>query len=115
MNTDRPKQRHRWFAWDFGCSALILVSLIATGGLGRFTTVVIDNKNTVRLGGVVPLGNKKIRDSVLGIMSHLNGAKFTVVADKSAKFSTVVEVMDSIRRSGATLIPPPRTDREELR
>ena len=85
---------------------LILISLIVASDLRGVTTVVIDNKNTVRLGSVVLPQNKKVRDSVLRIVSHLNGAKFAIVADRSAKWSTIIEVMDSMGRARATAVPP---------
>lgn len=87
---------------------LVLISLIVASNLPGLTKVVIDNKSTVRLGGVVPLQNKKVRDSVLRIMSLLSREKLTIVADKSSKFSTIVEVMDSLRtaRASATVAAP---------
>jgi biopolymer transport protein ExbD len=84
---------------------LVLV-MITPEHLGRTsTTLVIDKKGTIRLGGLVPLRNKKIRDSVLGAVSHFSRSEFTIVADKSANFSSVVEAMDSISKAHATLAP----------
>jgi len=95
--------------WTFGCLAVLLVLALAMGRLGDLrrstTTLVIDNKDTIRLGGLVPIRNRTVRCAVLRAVSHLNGGKFTIVADKSANFSTVVEVMDSIRKAGATTVP----------
>jgi biopolymer transport protein ExbD len=108
MNSNQLNQTLRWFAGIFVCLVLILISLIVASDLPELTKVVIDNKSAVSLGGVVPLQNKKVRDSVLRIMSHLPGTKLTIVADKSARFSTIVEVMDSIcgARAMAMVAPP---------
>lgn len=74
----------------------------------RATTVLIDKKGTARLGGVVPLRNKKIRDMAIWAASQLDGGQLTVVADKSAKLTSVIEVLDSMGKAGATLDSRPQ-------
>jgi biopolymer transport protein ExbD len=77
------------------------------------TTLVIDKRGTIRLGGMVPLRNKRTRDSVLQVVGHLNGARFKIVANESANFSSVVEALDSISKAHATLAPTPRRSPEK--
>jgi len=71
----------------------------------RATSVQIDESGTARLGGVLPLRDKKVRDVALRLVSHLNGGKFTVVADKGASMSNIVEVFDGIRKATTNLSP----------
>ena len=108
-DSESDKRSRKWSICRITCLvvALVLVLvLVVSSDLRRSTTtLVIDGKGTIRLGGLVPLKNKTIRYAVLRAVSHLNGGKFTVVADKSASWSAVVEAMDSIPKSGATTVP----------
>jgi hypothetical protein len=98
--------------WVFACLAfLLLVGLVAVkpGDLcRRAASVQIDKNGTARLGGVLPLRNKKVRDVALPVASHLNGGRFAVVADKGASFSNIVEVLDAIRKARTNLSPQQR-------
>src|ERR1019366_6263932 len=82
MNDSRSKPRiPGWLMWTYGCLAVSLVLALAMGNSGDLrrstTTLVIDNKNTIRLGDLVPLRNSTIRYTVLRAVSHQNGGQFT--------------------------------------
>src|ERR1043166_6205461 len=67
--------------------------------LRRATTVRIDRNGTARLGGMIPLQNRKLSRLALRVASYLNGGKLAIVADKSANASSIVTVLDAIRAS----------------
>jgi hypothetical protein len=105
----------RWPATAFGFMAvLFLLFLIVAPALRRVgTTLFIDKSGIVRLGGV-PLQKKSTRISVLRVVGWVNGGKFVIEADTSAKFSSVVEALDSMQKAGVTLAPPQRRRDEKV-
>jgi hypothetical protein len=100
------------FSWVFACLAvLLIVGLVAVkpGDLRRrAVSVQIDKNGTARLGGVLPLRDKNVRDVALRVASHLNGGRFTILADKGASFSNIVEVFDGIRKASTNPSPQQR-------
>jgi len=83
----------------------VLILITSARFRQKLTTVRIDDKGTPRLGEVLPLREKSIRDVTLKTLSGLNGGKLDLVVDKGASFKRVVEVMDSIA-SPKTNKPP---------
>jgi hypothetical protein len=110
MDISQSNLPDRWSATAFGfMAALFLLFLIVAPALRRVgTTLFIDKSGIVRLGGVVPLQKKSTRISVLRVVGWVNGGKFVIVAETSAKFSSVVEALDSMQKAGVTLAPPQR-------
>jgi hypothetical protein len=103
-NSPLSEESGNKFRWGFAFLAFLLfVGLVAVKPADlrrRSAEVRIDKNGTARLGGVLPLRNKKVRDEALRMASLLNGGKFTVVADKGAGWTNLVEVVDSIRKAG---------------
>jgi hypothetical protein len=103
-NSQLSEESGNKFRWVFAFLALLLlVGLVVVNPADlrrRSAEVRIDKNGTARLGGVLPLRNKKVRDAALRMASHLYGGKFAVVADKGAGWTNLVEVCDSIRKAG---------------
>jgi hypothetical protein len=73
-----------------------LVLLPTPGVRQKVTTVHIGSNGTARLGNVLPLRNKLVRDISLKSATAGNGGKLAIVADQGASIKNVVEVMNSI-------------------
>jgi hypothetical protein len=80
--------------------ALLLVAVALKGtGLGwRPATVTVDKTGTARVGGLVPLRNKNLRDTALPIFWQMNSTNICVVADRDTEISNIVEVLDSLSK-----------------
>src|SRR2546427_125672 len=88
--------------WSVACLVLLsaVVMLSRVGRLPRRATVTIDTQGTARLGGVIPLQNKTVRDVALTAAGHLNGGTASIVAAESTSFSNLVETIGAMHKAG---------------
>src|SRR5213593_3899302 len=107
MNEDQPGEaRNHWFAWVIGCLVLLSAVVVLRNSTStlRRATVTIDRNGTARLGGVLPIQNKVVRDVALKAAGHLIGGTASIVAAKSTAISNLVEMCGAMRKSGITSV-----------
>jgi hypothetical protein len=91
--------------WAIACLVFLsaIVLLFKSEGFSRRATVVIDANGTARLGGVLPLKNKTVRDLALRTVSQLNGGTASIAAPQAA-ISNVTATYAAMRKAGITSV-----------
>jgi len=123
MNDEQASQPSRhWLTCVISCLVLLCLLIVLTtrAPATRHAMVTIDTNGTVRLGGVLPMENKTVRDVALTAVGHLHGTA-SIKAAGSTSVSNLVEVFGALRKAGITSVvlrlesssPVPRSEGKE--